>query len=46
MKKTLSVILSILLFATAAYAADPKAKRVRVTDAGDYYTSDNGEGLL
>ena len=45
MKKLLA-ILAILLLTVQAYAADPKAKRVRVTDAGDYYTSDNVEGVL
>ncbi len=45
MKKLLTV-LAILSLAANSYAADPKAKRVRVTDSGDYYTSDNVEGVL
>ena len=46
MKRTLSIILAILFCTTLAHSADPKAKRVRVTDAAGYYTSDNVEGVL
>ena len=42
----LTLLSLITIPLSMAHAADPKAKRVRVTDAGGYYSGDNVEDVL